>query len=158
MKHTTRQLRIFAVSGFLGAGILLSASSQVDFYTAKELQAMKAKLAASHPTFKSESLKNYGNHYTMLAHREATGSSELHEHEADILFFQDGSGTLITGGKVVDPHTEKPGEIRGKSIAGGERHPVGTGDVVHIPAGVPHEVILDKGQQVTYFVVKETGQ
>jgi mannose-6-phosphate isomerase-like protein (cupin superfamily) len=144
--------------GFAAATVLLGASSQVDIYSPKDLQATKAKLAETHPSFKSESLKNYGNHYTMLAYREATGSAELHEHEADILVFQDGEGTLITGGKLVDAHTEKPGEIRAKSITGGEKHAFGPGYVIHVPAGVPHQVVLGKGGKVSYFVVKVTGQ
>jgi mannose-6-phosphate isomerase-like protein (cupin superfamily) len=150
MKHIT--LGLFAATALLGA------ASTVDVYSPKDLQATKAKLAEGHPAFKSESFKNYGNHYTMLAYREASGSAELHEHEADILVFQDGEGTLITGGKLVDQHTEKPGEIRAKSITGGEKHPFGPGYVIHVPAGVPHQVVLEKGKTVSYFVVKVTGQ
>jgi quercetin dioxygenase-like cupin family protein len=33
-----------------------------------------------------------------------------------------------------------------------------TGDIVHIPAGTPHQLLLDKGKPFTYFVVKVTGQ
>ncbi|HMF76516.1 MAG TPA: hypothetical protein VK604_12710 [Bryobacteraceae bacterium] len=144
--------------GLLAASVLLGAAGPVDIYSAKDLQVMEAKLAETHPSFKSQALKNYGNHYSMLAYREATGSSELHEHEADILVFEEGEGTIITGGKMVDAHTEKPGEIRGKSISGGERHPFGPGCVIHVPAGVPHQVVLEKGKKVAYFVVKVTGQ
>jgi uncharacterized RmlC-like cupin family protein len=31
---------------------------------------------------------------------------------------------------------------------------VSAGDVVHIPAGVPHQFFVQPGKQVTYFVVK----
>jgi mannose-6-phosphate isomerase-like protein (cupin superfamily) len=144
--------------GLFATSVLLGASGAVDIYSPKDLQAMKAKLADTHPSFKSEALKNYGNHYSMLAYREATGSAELHEHEADILVFEEGEGTLLTGGKLVGPHTEKPGEIRAKSITGGEKHPFAPGYVIHVPAGVPHQVVLEKGKQVSYFVVKVTGQ
>ena len=119
---------------------------------------MKDKLAAGHPTFKSEQLKQYKGHYTMVAHREATGSSEVHEHEADIFVIEDGEGTLVTGGKLVHSHVEKPGELRGSSIEGGENMHYAPGDIFHIPAGVPHQLLVDKGKQVTYFVVKVTGQ
>ncbi len=161
MKYITRTLRVLAAAqlALLTASVLPGAAAgQIDDYSSKDIQAMKAKLAASHLSFKSQSLKNYGNHYTMLAYREATGSSEMHEHETDILMFEDGEGTLITGGKIVDGHTEKPGEIRGKSISGGERHTFGPGDVIHVAAGVPHQVVLEKGKTVTYFVVKVIGQ
>lgn len=133
-------------------------AATVDIIPAKELQGVGDKLAAKKAPFASENLKRWGNHYTMLAYREATGSSELHEHEADLFVIQSGEGTLVTGGKLVGSHVEKPGELRGTSIAGGEKHTFGPGDVVHIPAGTPHQMLVEKGKTVTYFVVKVTGQ
>ena len=108
--------------------------------------------------FASRNLPRYDNHYLMLAKRVQTGSSEVHEHEADMFIVESGSGTLITGGKVLKPHTEKPGEIRGSGIEGGDRHPIAAGDVIHIPANVPHQILVDKGPPFTYFVIKVTGQ
>jgi mannose-6-phosphate isomerase-like protein (cupin superfamily) len=142
----------------LAATVILAATSAVDHYSSADLAAIKDKLSAEHPTFKSVPLKQYKGHYTMVAHREATGSSEVHEHEADIFVIEDGEGTLITGGKLVNSHVEKPGELRGTSIAGGEQVHYAPGDIFHIPAGVPHQLLVEKGKQVTYFVVKVTGQ
>jgi mannose-6-phosphate isomerase-like protein (cupin superfamily) len=142
----------------LAATVIFAATSAVDHYSSSDLAAIKDKLAASHPTFKSEQLKKYRGHYTMLAYREATGSSEVHEHEADIFVIQDGEGTLLTGGKLVNSHVEKPGELRGTSVAGAEKVHYAPGDIIHIAAGVPHQLLVDKGKTVTYFVVKVTGQ
>jgi mannose-6-phosphate isomerase-like protein (cupin superfamily) len=133
-------------------------AATIDIIPAKELQGVGDKLAAKKAPFASENLKRWGNHYTMLAYREATGSSELHEHEADLFVIESGDGVLLTGGKLVGSHVEKPGELRGTSIAGGEKHTFGPGDVIHIPAGTPHQMLIDKGKTVTYFVVKVTGQ
>jgi mannose-6-phosphate isomerase-like protein (cupin superfamily) len=133
-------------------------AATVDIIPSKELHGVGNKLAAKKAPFASENLKRWGNHYTMLAYREATGSSELHEHEADLFVIESGEGTLLTGGKLVGSHVEKPGELRGSSIAGGEKQTFGPGDVIHIPAGTPHQMLLDKGKPVTYFVVKVTGQ
>jgi mannose-6-phosphate isomerase-like protein (cupin superfamily) len=142
----------------IAAAFLFAAGGAVDHYSAKDLAAIQEKLSASHPTFKSEQLKQYKGHYTMVAHREATGSSEVHEHEADIFVVEDGEGTLVTGGTLVNSHVEKPGELRGTSISGGENIHYAPGDIIHIPAGVPHQLLVEKGKQVTYFVVKVTGQ
>ncbi len=141
------------------AAVIFGASSaMVDHYSASDLTAIQDKLKAAHQTFKSEQLKQYKGHYTMVAHREGTGSSEVHEHEADIFVIEDGEGTLVTGGKLVNARVEKPGELRGTSISGGEKMHYGPGDIIHIPAGVAHQMLLEKGQQVTYFVAKVTGQ
>src|ERR1700761_3126628 len=123
-------------------GTMLAADGQVDIYSSKDLAGMSAKLGRKGSPFAAQDLQRYGNHYTMLAWRQATGSAEVHQHEADIFVIQSGEATLVTGGTVVNGHTEKPGEIRGSSIEGGERHPVTAGDIVHIPAGIPHQLVI----------------
>ena len=130
----------------------------VDIYSAKDLHGMSDTLSQKRTQFASKDLQRYLNHYTMVAHREGTGSSEVHEHEADLFVVESGEATIVTGGKLVRPQAQKVGEIRGTSIEGGERHLLGPGDIIHIPAGVPHQLLIDKGQPFTYFVLKVTGQ
>ncbi len=130
----------------------------VDLYTVHDLNALKDQLAKGSPRFASRDLRQYGNHYTMMAYRNATGSSEIHEHEADIFFIQEGDAVIITGGKMIGGHLTKPGELRGTSIEGGEKRPLKTGDIIHIPAGVAHQVLITPGKPITYFVVKVKGQ
>ena len=136
----------------------LGLSQRVDIYSTRDLKAAEAKLAEKKAPFAKQDLVRYSNHYTMLAYREATGSSEVHEHEADIFVIEDGAATIVTGGVMVNPKPQEPGEIRGTSITGGERHKLATGDVIHIPAGTPHQLLIEKGKPFTYFVVKVTGQ
>jgi len=102
----------------------------------------------------SETLEKYPHHYTMLAFRRSSGGGELHQHFADIFFILDGHATVLTGGQLVDPKTAAPGEIRGTSVAGGTSQELRAGDVVHIPAGMPHQVLLNAGESITYFVIK----
>jgi mannose-6-phosphate isomerase-like protein (cupin superfamily) len=132
-------------------------AQDVDIYSASEVRSMGETLAKEGKPFASKDLARYGNHYTMLAARQSTGSSELHEHEADIFGVENGKATLITGGQLVNPHNQKAGEIRGTSITGGARHVVQAGDIIHIPAGVPHQLIIDKAP-FDYFVIKVAGQ
>ena len=134
------------------------AATNVDVYSSKDLQALSQKLSQKRSQFASQNLERYGNHYTMVAERGGTGSSELHEHEADVFVVVSGEATLVSGGTIVNPHTEKPGEIRGTSIEGGERHQIAEGDIIHIPAKTPHQLLIENGKPFTYFVVKVTGQ
>jgi mannose-6-phosphate isomerase-like protein (cupin superfamily) len=133
-------------------------AATVDILSSKDLKEAANKLVAKKTSFASQDLNQWGNHLSMLAYRAATGSSEVHEHVADIFVIESGEGTLLSGGKLTGSHTEKPGELRGKSISGGEKHSFAPGDVIHIPAGVPHQVLVDKGQPVTYFVVKVNAE
>ena len=90
----------------------------------------------------------------MLAHREGDGEVDVHDKMADVFFVESGEATLILGGTVVGGHPTTPGETRGTSITGGVTKTIGAGDAVHIPAKVPHQMMVSKGKKVTYFVVK----
>ena len=142
----------------LASATLFAASADVDVCSPRDLQSISQKLAARKTAFASQALEKYGNHYTMVAFREQTGSAEVHQTEADVFVVVDGTATLVSGGKLLNAHTEKPGEVRGTSIEGGKRQLVEKGSVVHIPAGVPHQLLVAKDSPITYFVVKVTGQ
>lgn len=102
----------------------------------------------------SEKLETYPHHYTMLAFRNRSGGGEVHQNYADVFYILDGRATLITGGEVIEPKSTGPGETLGTSVKGGSRQEVKAGDVVHIPATMPHQMILGTGDTVTYFVIK----
>jgi mannose-6-phosphate isomerase-like protein (cupin superfamily) len=142
----------------LGSFCSFAATPGVVVHSAKNLDSLSQQLAAKKSRFASQNLERYPKHYTMLAERNSNGSAELHEHEADIYFVISGNATLVSGGKMVNPHTEKPGEVRAPSIQGGERQQVGKGDVVHISANIPHQLLIPEGQEFSYFVVKVTDQ
>ena len=112
------------------------------------------QLAAQGDGSASETLEKYPHHYTMLAFRSRDGGGEVHQNFADFFYIVDGHATLLTGGEVVDPKTTAPGEIRGTSVKGGTPQELKAGDVVHIPAGTPHQMLVADGDTVTYFVVK----
>ena len=50
------------------------------------------------------------------------------------------------------------GEYVGTSIEGGERHPLGPGDVIHIPATIPHSFLVPRGKHITYVLLKLPAQ
>ena len=85
--------------------------------------------------------------------REGPGMAEVHDWETDVVYVLEGSATVVTGGTVVDPTVTEPGQIRGPVIQGGETRRIGKGDVMVIPAGVPHWFKEISGP-LTYFVVK----
>jgi mannose-6-phosphate isomerase-like protein (cupin superfamily) len=101
---------------------------------------------------------DFGNHALSVSHRDKNGVVEVHEKLVDVLVVQSGEATLVVGGEVIGSRTTGPGEIQGDSIKGGVSKKVSTGDVIHIPAGVPHQFFLDPGKQITYFVVKVAAQ
>ena len=98
--------------------------------------------------------KDFGDHLLEISHREVDGKAELHKVKVDVMVIQSGSATLVTGGEVIDPKDTGPNEIQGSGIKGGVKHEIGPGDVIEIPAGVPHQFFVAPGTQITYLVVK----
>ena len=140
------------------AGVAFPAGDPVGFHIWKagQIDAVGKKLATKLDVNKvgSESLTSVGNRSFSIAHREGTGQAEWHQKVADVLIIESGATTLVYGGQIVDGKTTEPGQIRGASIKGGSEMELGPGDVVHIPAKVPHLMKLAPGKTVTYFVVK----
>jgi mannose-6-phosphate isomerase-like protein (cupin superfamily) len=99
-------------------------------------------------------LANYKGHYTMLTARTKSGGGEVHQHYADFLFVIAGEGTELTGGTLLNPKDQPDGEVRGTGVEGGAPHILHKGDVIHIPAGTPHQAIEAPGQTITIYVVK----
>src|SRR5438270_7010104 len=88
---------------------------------------------------KGEVLFDGSDQYMVHASRlEQAGMAEIHTRDADIVYVLDGTATLVTGGSAVDTKTTAPDEIRGSRIEGGESHQLRKGDVIIVPAGVPH--------------------
>ena len=112
------------------------------------------QLAAQGGGAASETLDKYPQHYTMLAFRSRDGGGELHEKFADVFFILDGHAAVLTGGTMLEAKTAEQGEERGSAVTGGSRQDLKAGDVVHIPAGTPHQMLVAEGDTVTYFVLK----
>jgi uncharacterized protein GlcG (DUF336 family)/mannose-6-phosphate isomerase-like protein (cupin superfamily) len=85
--------------------------------------------------------------------RVAAGEVEYHENVTDIMRIVDGSATVVTGGELVDSRDVAPGEVRARTIAGGVTHQLAPGDLLVVPAGVPHQFVA-VSDPFLYFVVK----
>jgi mannose-6-phosphate isomerase-like protein (cupin superfamily) len=124
----------------------------------KELgQPLSGEAATDPHHFAVRLLADYPHDSFMLVRRESHGSPEWHETQADVFFVQSGTATLLLGGTLVNGETVAPHEKRNGTIQGGTRQKISTGDVVRIPAKVPHQVLLDGSHEFTYFVVKVKG-
>ena len=101
-----------------------------------------------------ETLADFQSHRFRMLYRDADGNPEQHDAIIDIVLVQSGEGMLVLGGTMVGRRTTGPGESVGTRLDGGERHPLGAGDIVHIPAGIPHSFLVPRGKHFTYVLLK----
>jgi quercetin dioxygenase-like cupin family protein len=85
--------------------------------------------------------------------RTGPGQVEVHDKETDTFYVLDGEATFVTGGTMIGGKVTAPNQQRGTDIRGGEVHHLSKGDVVAIPAGIPHW-FKEVQQPFTYYVVK----
>ena len=119
-----------------------------------ERAAYLRKMARAGDGSASETLKEYTRHCAMLSFRSRSGEAEVHEHFADLFILLSGAATLVTGGKVTSARAVAPGETRGAAIEGGTRQNLRPGDVAHVPAGTPHQMLLKGEDTMTCLVMK----
>jgi len=109
-----------------------------------ERAAYLGKLARYGQGWASETIKEYPQHCVMLWFRSRDSDAEVSESAAHILYVLDGKATLATGGT----------RIGAAGIRGGTSHPLRPGDVVHIAAGQPYQLLVEGENTVTCLVLK----
>jgi mannose-6-phosphate isomerase-like protein (cupin superfamily) len=119
-----------------------------------ERAAYLRKLAAASDGSASEVLREYPRHAIHLLYRSRSGLAELHENFADLFFVLEGRAALVTGGTVADPKPIAPGEIRGESVHNGTRQELRAGDIAHVPAGLPHQMVVSGDASIICLVMK----
>ena len=147
------------LSSLLFASTLLFASLLVaadpEGYAQYSAADLKARVDAAKPDdhqVRMNRVGSWGNHSLLAIRRDGDGEAEVHDTQVDVIFVKSGEGTLVLGGTVVEPRTTAPGEIRGKSIQGGVNKKMAAGDVIHVPAKIPHQMLVPKS--ITFEVVK----
>lgn len=66
------------------------------------------------------------------------GRPAVHPADAEYATVLEGAGTLISGGTLADAKARNTGLVEGSRIEAGTTRTLGPGDVILIPAGVPH--------------------
>jgi mannose-6-phosphate isomerase-like protein (cupin superfamily) len=153
MKLTIASLALVASALPLAGAQTLTVDHLTQSQIIEKAQELNAKAKGPEGAASSK-LNDYPNSFTMIALRGKNGGAEVHEEYADFFFVVSGSAKLLSGGTVQDGKSVSAGEIRGKSVLNGVEIALNQGDIVHIPATVPHQLLLPEGGTFLYFVIK----
>jgi hypothetical protein len=141
----------------LGAPLVGAGLPGFELWRVSELQkremALSKNVGPDHSA--RETLADYGDHRFRYIYRDADGFPEQHDNIVDIVIAKSGESTLLLGGKMLNQKASAgQGEYTGTGIEGGERHAIAAGDIIQIPAKVPHSFLVAKGQHFTYVLLK----
>jgi len=99
-------------------------------------------------------LARSGNIALQLSVMAVNGPGELHRNADDLLMIQQGSATVVTGGTMLNGKDRPGGNTYGSGLEGGTSTTIGPGDIVLIPAGLTHQLLVPPGTVLVVIVGK----
>jgi mannose-6-phosphate isomerase-like protein (cupin superfamily) len=105
-----------------------------DFTSAADITAMMAKAKNDRKegqAMVAQNILRLAPYAANLEYRAAVGPASVHENEAEMFYVVDGSGTLVTGGTLVQSPS-------GNIIEGGTARNVAKGDFIMVPEKTAH--------------------
>ena len=135
----------------LGGAAAAQGADQPRFVTAKGLNALVAKITNG---LASTPVPTGSNAVVLMTARDRDGEVEVHTKLADELIMREGHARLRVGGTVTGQRQTAPNEFRGGTLTGDTVYDVNPGDVIYIPVGMPHQMLVPAGATVTYRAVK----
>jgi len=95
----------------------------------------------------------YRPHSMSIVLREGYTQPEIHQLKWDIYVVLEGSGTVLMGGLRTNWRNDLPAEQQRPQLEGAESFRVTKGDIVHIPARVWHQLVLEDGESMLYALI-----
>ena len=141
---------LLALTAVLTTASLLIAADETSGVSFVEHQKVAVALSKAGPLVGLEGTGTYNVH---ISRRVKPGPAEAHVKDTDFFYILQGSATVIAGGTMVGGKETKPGLIVGSDIQGGQTYHLSKGDVMVIPAGIPHW-FKEVPTTIDYYVVQ----
>jgi len=123
----------------------------IKYVAAKDLAAA---VAANDAGLVARELAADAGATTLVIGRNRSGEVEVHTVLNEIIIVETGHAAMLVGGQVNGNHAISPTEWRGGEILGAARYELAAGDLLLIPAGVPHQCIVAGGDSLLYLTIK----
>lgn len=88
-----------------------------------------------------------------LEYRPLKAPAALHEKDAELFVVLQGTGDIITGGKLVNEKRVNAANLTGTDIADCQTHHVVKGDVLIVPNNTPHQVVPGGGAPIVVMTM-----
>jgi len=135
------RLPMFAAVMALLPGAVMAQTAPTIAVSAAQVQDKIAKAEAAVKAGKPippQELLALAPYRANIEYRVSVGGASTHREENEFFYAIEGSGHLVTGGKLVDEKEASPRNLGGSAIVGGHGQDVTKGDWIMVPAGVAH--------------------
>lgn len=113
------------------------------FTSSSEVTALIAKAKAERKdgqALVAEPILSLAPYRASLEYRAALAPAAVHENEAELMYVIEGSGTIVTGGKLTEEKRTNPTNLSGSGIDGGTPQPLAKGDFLIVPENTAHQI------------------
>ncbi len=101
----------------------------------------------------AEPILSLAPYKAQLEYRPGISPAAVHEKDAELMVVLEGTGNIVTGGKLVDGKRTNANNLSGASIADGNSQAVVKGDMIIVPANTPHQVIPTGGAPIVLMTM-----
>jgi mannose-6-phosphate isomerase-like protein (cupin superfamily) len=139
------------------SGALAQPAAQMrTFMNSKEIMGLIAKAKADRKgdaPLVAEPILSLAPYRAQLEYRPGTSPAAVHEKDAELMVVLEGTGNIVTGGKLVEEKRNNANNLGGSSITGGNSQAVAKGDMLIVPANVAHQVIPTGGAPIVLMTL-----
>jgi mannose-6-phosphate isomerase-like protein (cupin superfamily) len=117
------------------------APAALPFFSAADVAALVAKAEREHKPGEPlliQPLVRLAPYGANLEYRTAVAPAAVHEKDAELFYVLEGSGVVVTGGRLVAGTRSDADNIFGTGIEGGTSRRVAKGDLFFVPQNTPH--------------------
>jgi mannose-6-phosphate isomerase-like protein (cupin superfamily) len=146
---------------FIAAGVVGTAASAAEaqrnlFMSDKQIMSLVDKAKADRKgdaPLVAEPILSMAPYRAQLEYRPGTSPAAVHEKDAELMIVLQGTGNIVTGGKLVEEKRNNANNLGGSSITGGKSQAVVKGDSLIVPANTPHQVIPTGGAPIVLMTL-----
>ncbi len=149
----------FLIAAAFAAGLgSVSAFAQPPtlFMSDKDITALVDKAKADRKgdaPMTAEPILSLAPYRAQLEYRPEIAPAAVHEKDAELMVVLSGTGSIVTGGTLVEGKRVNSSNVVGSSIAGGAAQAVVKGDTLIVPANTPHQVIPTGGAPIVLMTM-----
>lgn len=149
----------FLAFTFLAAITASAASAQTamtQYMSDKQIMALIDKAKAERKgdaLMVAEPVLQLAPYKAQIEYRAAKAPAAVHEKDGELFVVIQGTGDIITGGKLVNEKRMNAANLSGSDIADGQTHHVVKGDVLIVPNNTPHQVIPTGGAPIVVMTM-----
>ena len=126
------------------------------FMSHKDIMALIDKAKADrkpNAAVTAEQVVRLAPYHAQVEYRPGNAPAAVHEKDAEFMLVLQGTGSIVTEGKLVNEKRVNAYNLTGSSISGGNAHSVVVGDVIFIPPNTPHQVIAGGGAPIVLMTM-----